>query len=337
MSRGKVGYAFKPGHAKMPTKWRPLSFHKRAIMRELWLMSENGFLDTELRYLVRDLDPPSKADRSNLTMGVDQLIKAGFITADEKGVWLHTEPVGLAMDLPSVSIGLAVDLPEVPTSVNPTKAKSRKLLNSDLTDQIEEKRSDQTETRAREAPAPKPIPVAAAGASSLGSLLPALRVVPEPTERERSPEITGFLFVASLLGRSAFDVAPVGSWRSEYAYIGSRPAGELERVANVVNTTEWCQLNPSRVDAKHLQKYWQKYLDGPPKPVLVKDPEAEAIRRKRAENYAAQRETDRVREARIAAEAVSEEETRAHARAAMSMLLRKVKPDETLLAAGAAE
>lgn len=99
----------------------------------------------------------------------------------------------------------------------------------------------------------------------------------EETERVRAraparsvasrPDIVGFNFVASLLGRDVFSIAPLGSYRDEYHWIGTRPADERESVAKAVAADEWCTTNPGHVDAAHLQKGWQKYLNGRPKPV----------------------------------------------------------------------
>lgn len=82
------------------------------------------------------------------------------------------------------------------------------------------------------------------------------------------PEDIGFRFVASLLGRSTFDVAPLGAYPRQYASIGARPEAERAAVKLAVEADEWCKLNPQDVDAPHLERRWQKYLAGPTKPVL---------------------------------------------------------------------
>jgi hypothetical protein len=81
-------------------------------------------------------------------------------------------------------------------------------------------------------------------------------------------QIRGFRFVASLLGRSTFDIAPLGSFQAEYGHIGGKPDAEHATVAKAVNADEWCRANPSRVDAPHLQRTWQKYLAGPVKQIV---------------------------------------------------------------------
>lgn len=152
MSR-KVGYRFKPAHEKMPVKWRPLSFFLRSILRELWLASENGFLETEIRYLVRDyLYADTKADRSNLTAGVTKLAEKGFLTADARGVTVQLEPVERTIDSPSIVHGHAVDSPKVPASVNPSQPKPLKSLDCDLTDQIRLRREREIARAREEAP-----------------------------------------------------------------------------------------------------------------------------------------------------------------------------------------
>jgi hypothetical protein len=80
-------------------------------------------------------------------------------------------------------------------------------------------------------------------------------------------DIEGFKFVAGLLGRDSFSVAPVGSYQRQYAWIGSRPAEERAAVAAAVNVDAWCVANPQEVDAPHLERRWQRYLRGPAKSV----------------------------------------------------------------------
>jgi hypothetical protein len=80
-------------------------------------------------------------------------------------------------------------------------------------------------------------------------------------------QLRGFNFVAGLLGRSQFDIPPLGSFAAEYGHIGSKPEAERLRVAKAVNADVWCRENPSRVDAPHLQRSWQKYLAGPVKQI----------------------------------------------------------------------
>lgn len=109
-------------------------------------------------------------------------------------------------------------------------------------------------------PVPGPVPDREeADASS-----PAAAAVPTAHDQQ----IRGFRFVAGLLGRSSFDIAPVGSFAAEYGWIGSRPDTDLQRVAKTVNEQEWCRENPSRIDAPHLQRNWQKYIAGPVKQVV---------------------------------------------------------------------
>lgn len=113
-------------------------------------------------------------------------------------------------------------------------------------------------------PVPGPVPVERSADAALSS---GAATAAAPAN-EVHPQIRGFKFVASLLGRSTFDIAPVGSFQAEYTHIGSKPDSEHQRVAKAVNADEWCQKNPSRVDARHLQRDWQKYLAGPVKQVV---------------------------------------------------------------------
>lgn len=150
---------------------------------------------------------------------------------------------------------LAVDWQEI----IPSKAKVLATRDEAL-QRVRAKRS--TEQKKKFAP-PCPLPLpeerSADAALSSGAAAAAPKV---------EPHIRGFKFVASLLGRSTFDIAPVGSFMTEYSWIGARPASELERVAKAANADEWCRENPSRVDAPHLQRSWQKYLAGPVKQIV---------------------------------------------------------------------
>ena len=95
--------------------------------------------------------------------------------------------------------------------------------------------------------------------------------------------LVGFKFVASLLGRSTFDVPPLGAYTRAYTWIGSRPEAERETVRVAVDADPWCKTNPARVDAPHLERSWQKYLAGPSKTVVRADPrDADAADRVKA-------------------------------------------------------
>lgn len=102
------------------------------------------------------------------------------------------------------------------------------------------------------------------------------RAAPAPARSIASrPDIVGFNFVASLLGRDAFSIAPLSSYPSDYSWIGTKQPTEREAVARAVNADPWCLENRGHVDAAHLVKGWQKYLEGRPKPVarVVAKPE----------------------------------------------------------------
>lgn len=61
------------------------------------------------------------------------------------------------------------------------------------------------------------------------------------------------------------DVAtpPVFSFVREYEYIGSRPAGELTKVADHIRQTTWCSSNRRKVTPAHVVRFWADYLAGP--------------------------------------------------------------------------
>lgn len=88
---------------------------------------------------------------------------------------------------------------------------------------------------------------------------------PSRPESSAAAAVDGLKFVAGLLGRNVSSVAPAGSFAAQYAWIAARPADEQSRVAAAINADEWCVKNPSRVDAPHVVKGWQKYLAGPVK------------------------------------------------------------------------
>jgi len=116
-------------------------------------------------------------------------------------------------------------------------------------------------------PVPGPVPDREEAAAS--SPAAAAQVV------DASQATKGLIFVASLLGRNTMSVPPAGAHSSAYAWIATKPDAERAAVAKAVNADEWCQKNPSRVDAPHLQRSWQKYLAGPVKQVVrVQQPAA---------------------------------------------------------------
>jgi hypothetical protein len=73
-------------------------------------------------------------------------------------------------------------------------------------------------------------------------------------------EHAGYRWLSDVLGTFPADL---GSWRREYAAIGSKPAEELQRVAKHVQNTAWCMANRSRCTPRHLLKHWQEFVEGP--------------------------------------------------------------------------
>lgn len=163
---------------------------------------------------------------------------------EESGYWIRQPSGGW----------LAADWQEIIQSKAQVLARRSQTLQ-----RVRGHRNGVTNAGCNAAPGPGPGPVRSADAD-LGSAAAA------PSAHEQ--QIRGFKFVASLLGRSTFDIPPVGSFAAEYGWIGSRPDSEHKRVASTVNAEEWCKANPSRVDAPHLQRSWQKYLAGPVKQIV---------------------------------------------------------------------
>lgn len=106
--------------------------------------------------------------------------------------------------------------------------------------------------------------------------VPGASDAPAPARSVASrPDIIGFGWVASLLGRDVAGIAPLSSFPSDYSWIGTRPSLEREAVARAVNQDPWCIANAAHVDAAHLVKGWQKYLAGRVKPVVRTQPAPE--------------------------------------------------------------
>lgn len=125
-----------------------------------------------------------------------------------------------------------------------------------------------TESHAESQPVTLCSAVLCSNSEQSSAVLPA----PAAPDGERAAAVAGFSFVATLLGRDTFKIAPPGSFPAEYAHIGRKPKAEQERVKQAVEADNWCVTNPSRVDAKHLCRSWEKYLAGPVKSVARVDP-----------------------------------------------------------------
>lgn len=73
-------------------------------------------------------------------------------------------------------------------------------------------------------------------------------------------EHEGYRWLHATLGTIPADL---GSWRAEYRTIGSKPAGERERVALHVQATAWCMQHRSKCTPRHILKHWLEFLEGP--------------------------------------------------------------------------
>lgn len=73
-------------------------------------------------------------------------------------------------------------------------------------------------------------------------------------------EHEGYRWLHATLGTIPADL---GSWRTEYRTIGSKPAGERERVALHVQATAWCMQHRSKCTPRHILKHWLEFLEGP--------------------------------------------------------------------------
>lgn len=229
----------------MHPAWQRVSYFARALGRDLFSQVD----DFQSMSIATSGDWKSSLcltlcvnggnDRRNAKRALDELEAASLIAVEERRVLLFLEPRAVAQNALGMSPACARDVAaESPQS-------RRGVVSSTQVPETPQVTSD----------------------SKLVSKQ-AERVAPAPARSVASrPDIVGFNFVASLLGRDVFSIAPLGSYRDEYHWIGTRPTDERVAVAKAVAGDEWCATNPGHVDAAHLVKGWQKYLEGRPKPV----------------------------------------------------------------------
>lgn len=283
MARSKIAYPFVPVPEKRARAWSTMKhILGRALATELWLHGHGQPIEVDGDWridLCRQLGLTGR-HRTNWCQAMDEAASLGLLTLADGFVTVHyTNPT------PTVQ--------QPNTNPTPTQhqlePKYAKSIEVDLT---EEKRVE--ESRERE--------IARARAHETLVLLDR---VPQAIVQEAEPAISavsdqatcGFRFVASTLGRSTFDIAPLGSFAQQYAWIGSRPPTELEAVRKAVDADPWCRTNAHCVDARHLQGRWQRYLRGAPKPIAQVDQRSmrerlDALRKRVGEKRAEQNMLD---------------------------------------------
>lgn len=243
MSRARVGYDFTP----MPRKWHPAwagsTMAMRGLRASLFELNDGGPITVEgdwLTSLCKQMHVGGR-ERPNVRKLLLDLQARGVLGFDGQTVAICFRPDSQLHRLDSErlanvaelsAIGRGSDIPIESTPRNDTDHDRQ----TDKTDKKEETRETRAPERARD---------------------PQLQ----------RPEDVGFRWVGSLLGRTVFDIAPIGSYPREYAWIGSRPAEERERIRAAVEVEEYFVQNPAWCDAKKLQGDWQKLLAGRPKPL----------------------------------------------------------------------
>lgn len=243
MSRRKVGYDFVPVPEDISPEWARLPFQTRMLGIALWMLGRGEPIPVPsgdwTTYLCGKLEV-SGPDRPNISRALNRLVDAGLLTVCD----------GSARCLLRVCQVSAPGLRPVCGVSAERKSANQQQVTPTEEIRREEKRVDEMSARVPErATAPEPRPPI------------------DTSKLQQRPEDVGFRFVASLLGRSTFDVAPVGSYPREYAWIGSRPPEERERIRSAVEAEEYFVENPAWCDAKKLATDWQKLLAGRPKPL----------------------------------------------------------------------
>lgn len=89
-----------------------------------------------------------------------------------------------------------------------------------------------------------------------------------PANDRARPDLVGFNWYCQLLELLPTSAPAPGSWREQYAFMGSRPDAERVAIAASIRADAWCMANKHLVSPEHVRKHWQKYLGGDARPVL---------------------------------------------------------------------
>lgn len=228
------GYGCVP--RRMHPAWQRVSYLARALGRDLMSLVDD-FATMRIRTsgdwkssLCLSLCVNGRNDRRNAKHALDALVEAGLLTVEDGSVTVNVQPrcTHGALTVQSSSHSGVFNSTQVPE--NTQVENDSKSVSQEVSE-----RAPARETR--------------------------------DVGKER-PETSGFRFVASLLDRTEFDISPVGAYARQYAWIGHRPEAERKAVRKAVEADTWCQLNPHKVDAPHLERRWQHYLGGETKPVI---------------------------------------------------------------------
>jgi len=248
MSR-KVGYEFSPLPKKWHAAWADLSMPMRGLRASLFELADGGPITVDgdwLTSLCKQMNVGGR-ERPNVRKSLLDLQARGVLAVDGQTVSICFRPDSQlhrpVADLSAIGRGSDIPIDSTPQNDSTTvRQKERREENR------REKMMSACAPERATAPEPRP-PI-------------------DTSKLQQRPEDVGFRFVASLLGRSPFDIAPVGSFPREYAHIGSKPAEERERVRVAVEATQYFIENPAWCDAKKLAADWPKLLADRPKPVL---------------------------------------------------------------------
>lgn len=115
-------------------------------------------------------------------------------------------------------------------------------------------------------------------------------------EGDSGREHEGYRWLSEVLGTFPADL---GTWRREYALIGSKPPEERARVAVHIRATQWLMEKRSRATPGHILKHWQQFDEGPrnfePKPIAKalswqeqREASSSAAAKQKLEKYQAQ-------------------------------------------------
>lgn len=74
------------------------------------------------------------------------------------------------------------------------------------------------------------------------------------------PVAIGFSWMQGLLG---FNIQPVSSMRDEYRWIGGQPLEDRVKVGQVLATDPWVQSHRGMCTARHIVRFWGRYLEPP--------------------------------------------------------------------------
>lgn len=235
------GYGCVP--RQMHTAWQRVSYLARAIGRDLIAhIDDFGSMRLQISGEWRSslcllLQVNGGNDRRSAKLALDQLAAAGLITVGDGFVTIHLTPAmrpACAPDDAGMSPACARDVAGVSSSC------AAGVFESNQDPENTQVTSDSKQ---------------AIEASKL-------------SDARARPDLFGFNWYCQVLSLLPTSAPAPGSWREQYAWIGSKPDAERAKVAAELQADAWCSANKHLVTPEHVRKHWQKYLGGAAKPVL---------------------------------------------------------------------